>query len=131
MFPLFATGVNDTGVKFAAGLVDTGGNHGVIDTGGKFAAGVVDTSGKFAAGINDTRRIGGKFAAGVNDTDDNFATSVVDTSGKFATSGAPWLANISENFRKIWNNPNAFIRGLGEDDSRKKPEAKNLVTLSL
>jgi hypothetical protein len=26
LFPLFATGVNDTGVKFAAGDVDTGGN---------------------------------------------------------------------------------------------------------
>jgi hypothetical protein len=34
-------------------------------------------------------------------------------------------------FEKIWNVPNAIIRGLGEDDSRKKPEAKNLVTLSL
>ncbi len=26
MFPLFATGVNDTGGKFAAGVVDTGGD---------------------------------------------------------------------------------------------------------
>jgi hypothetical protein len=26
LFPLFATGVNDTGGKFAAGVVDTGGN---------------------------------------------------------------------------------------------------------
>jgi hypothetical protein len=34
LFPLFATGVNDTGGKFAAG---------VVDTGGKYAAGVVDT----------------------------------------------------------------------------------------
>jgi hypothetical protein len=31
LFPLFATGVNDTGGKFAAGIVDTG---------GKFATGV-------------------------------------------------------------------------------------------
>jgi hypothetical protein len=35
--------------KFAAGVVDTGGNlppvTGVIDTGGKFATGVVDTGG--------------------------------------------------------------------------------------
>ncbi len=34
-----------------------------------------------------------------------FATGVVDTAGKFAagvvdTGGAPWLANISANFRK-------------------------------
>jgi hypothetical protein len=35
-------------------------------------------------------------------------------------------------FEKIRNDPNGIIRGLGETDSRKKkPEAKNLVTLSL
>jgi hypothetical protein len=33
-------------------------------------------------------------------------------------------------FEKLQNFPNAIIRGLGEDDSRKKPGAKNLVTLS-
>ncbi len=38
MLLLFATGVNDTGGKFAAGDVDTGGASGVVDTGGKFAA---------------------------------------------------------------------------------------------
>jgi hypothetical protein len=47
LFPLFATGVNNTsqtGGKFAAGVVDTGGNFsaGVVDTGGKFATGVVE-----------------------------------------------------------------------------------------
>jgi hypothetical protein len=36
LFPLFATGVVDTGDNFAAG---------VVDTGGKFATGVVDTGG--------------------------------------------------------------------------------------
>ncbi len=34
-------------------------------------------------------------------------------------------------FEKIQNGPNGIIRGSGETDSRKKPEAKNLVTLSL
>ncbi len=34
-------------------------------------------------------------------------------------------------FEKIRNDPNVIIRGLGEGDSWKKPEAKNLVTLSL
>jgi hypothetical protein len=34
-------------------------------------------------------------------------------------------------FEKIRNGPNGIIRGLGETGSRKKPEAKNLVTLSL
>ncbi len=32
--------------------------------------------------------------------------------------------------KKIWNRPNGIISGLGETDSRKKLEAKNLVTLS-
>ncbi len=58
-----------------------------------------------------------------------------DVVGKFAAGvvdmgGEPWLANISANFRKIRNDPNAIIRGLGEDDSRKKTEAKNIETLS-
>jgi hypothetical protein len=35
-----------------------------------------------------------KFAASVIDTGGNFAAGVVDT------GGAPWLANISANFRK-------------------------------
>jgi hypothetical protein len=34
-------------------------------------------------------------------------------------------------FEKIRNGPNGIIRGLGETVSRKKPEAKNQVTLSL
>jgi hypothetical protein len=34
-------------------------------------------------------------------------------------------------FEKIRTGPNGIIRGLGEAGSRKKPEAKKLVTLSL
>jgi hypothetical protein len=34
-------------------------------------------------------------------------------------------------FEKIQNDPNVIIRGLGEGDSWKNHEAKNLVTLSL
>jgi hypothetical protein len=61
LFPLFATGVIDTGgnflpvfttpavpvAKFAAGVVDTIGKFstGEVDTGGKFATGVLDTGG--------------------------------------------------------------------------------------
>ncbi len=55
------------------------------------------------------------FATGVNDTD---------------TGGAPWVANISANFRKIWNGPNGIIRGLKETDPCRKPEVESLVTLS-
>jgi hypothetical protein len=57
LFQLFATGINNTGGKFSAGVVDTSGNlppasltpvanmPPVSFTGGKFAAGVVDTGG--------------------------------------------------------------------------------------
>jgi hypothetical protein len=48
---LFVTGVNDTGGKFTAGVVDTGGNLPPVSTTlvkpvAKFAAGVVDTGGQ-------------------------------------------------------------------------------------
>jgi hypothetical protein len=68
LFPLFATGVLDTGGKFAAGVVDL--------------PPVSTTLAKLVA----------KFAAGVADTGGKFATGVVDT------GGAPLLANISANF---------------------------------
>ncbi len=70
-----------------------------------------------------------RFATDVNDTG-------VDTGGKFSsgvvdTGGAPWLANLSANFRKKLNGPNGILWGWVETDSWKKPEAKSLVTLSL
>ncbi len=66
-----------------------------------------------------------KFATGVADTGDKFDTGVVDT------GGAPWLANISANFRKNSKRSKWNTLGLGGNWSMKKPEAKNLVTLSL
>jgi hypothetical protein len=50
LFPLFATGVIDTGGKFAAGVVHTGGKLPPVSTilaklVAKFATGVVDTGG--------------------------------------------------------------------------------------
>jgi hypothetical protein len=57
LFPLFATGVNNTRglvTKFAAGVVDTGGNLPPVSLtagGGKFANGVVDTGGAPLAAI--------------------------------------------------------------------------------
>jgi hypothetical protein len=59
-----------------------------------------------------------KFAAGVVDTGGKFATGVVDTGGQ------PWAANISP--KKIRNGPNGILRGLGETDSWKKPEAQKI-----
>jgi hypothetical protein len=91
LLPLFATGVIDIGGKFAVG----------VGYRWRIATGVIDTGGKFAAGVFET---GEKLAANVVDTGD-----------------APWLANtVSPRiFENIWNDPNAIIRGLGEDDSRK------------
>ncbi len=88
---------------------------------------------KFATSVFDA---GGKFSASVIDTGGNFAAGVVDTGGKFATiggdtGGAPWLVNISVNFEKIWKGLYWILWGWGETDSWKKPEAKNLATLSL
>ncbi len=88
----------------------------------KFASGAADTGGKFATGVVDT---GGNFAAGVVDTGGNFAAGVVDA------GGAPWLKNISANFRKNSKRSKGNTLGLGGNWFMKKPEAKNLVTLSL
>ncbi len=85
---------------------------GVIDTDGKFAAGIVH-GGKFSTRINNTSETGGKFANGVVDT-----------------GGAHWLANISANFRKNLKRSYWDTLGLGVNWFMKKPEAKNLVTLS-
>jgi hypothetical protein len=56
MFPLFATGANDTGGKFAIGVVDTAGTLLSVSTTpavpvAKFATSVIDTGGKFATGV--------------------------------------------------------------------------------
>ncbi len=52
LIPFIATGVVDTGGKFAAGIIDTGGKPAVLV--GNFTAAVVDTSGKLATGVVDT-----------------------------------------------------------------------------
>ncbi len=77
-------------------------------------AGIVDTRGKFSIGVNDT---GGKFFP--------FAISSNNT------CGAPWAANISAIFEKIWNSHKDILRGLAKTDSWKKPEVDNLVALTL
>jgi hypothetical protein len=113
LFPLFATGVNDTGGKFAAGVVDTCGNlPPVSTTQGEMVA-------KFAAGVIDT---GGKFAAGVVDTGGNLPpvslTPVANLPPVLLTPVVHLDLRISPRiFKKIRNDPNVIIRGLGEGDS--------------
>ena len=77
-----------------------------------------------------------KFVASVVDTGGKFATSVVDTGGNLPPVSLTPVVHLDlrispQIFEKILNDPNVIIRGLGEGDSWKKPEAKNLVTLSL
>jgi hypothetical protein len=88
---------------------------------------------KFAAGVADT---GGKFAAGVVDNGGNLPPVLLTPVANLPLVSLTPLVHrdlwISPRiFEKIWNDPNFIIRGLGEGDSWKKPEAKNLVTLSL
>ena len=89
---------------------------------------------KFAAGVDDT---GGKFAAGVVETGGNFLppmslTPVANLPLVSLTPVVHLNLRISPRiFEKIRNDANVIIRGLREVDSLKKPEAKNLVTLSL
>jgi hypothetical protein len=59
-----------------------------------------------------------KFAAGVVDTGGKFATGVVDT------GGAPWLANISANFRKNSKWSYCYYQGLGGRWFMKKTWSK-------
>ncbi len=85
LFPLFATGVNDTGGKFAAGVVDCGGNLPPASL--TPAANLPPVSLTPVANLPPVSTIQGELMA-------KFAAGVVDT------GGAPWLANISANFRK-------------------------------
>jgi hypothetical protein len=137
LFPLFASGVNDTGGKFAAGVVDRW----------QFATGIIPiicqrcqwhwwqicrryrwhrlppvsiTQGelvaKFAAGVVDTG----------NDNDGNLPPVLLTPVANLPPVSltpvvhldlriSPWI------FEKIQNDPNVIIRGLGEGDSWKKP----------
>ncbi len=88
----------------------------------KFATGVVDTGGKFAAGVVDT---GSNFAAGVLTPVANLLPVSLIPVVHLDLRLSPRI------FEKIRNGPNAILWGWGESDSSKKPEAKNLVTLTL
>jgi hypothetical protein len=114
LFPLFATGVNDTGGKFAASVVDTSGNLPSVST----TQGELVT--KFAAGVVDT---GGKFATGVVDTGDNLPlvsfTPVANLPPVSLTPVVHLDLLISPQIfeKKNRKDPTAIIRGLGGGDS--------------
>ncbi len=60
-----------------------------------------------------------KFAAGVVETGGKYITGVVDT------CGAPWLENISANFRKNYKWPKCYFQGLGTRWLMKKNLKQN------
>jgi hypothetical protein len=136
--------VNNTGGKVAVGINDTGGKfaYGINDTGGEFATGVNN------AGINDT---GGKqweqlsncwqLKMNLKQIFYLFANSTTGTQRcpkeiekKFLIKDFFHLPPVSVANLELWISPQIFEKiwnGLGETDSLKKPEAKNLMTLSL
>jgi hypothetical protein len=77
---LFATGVNDTGSKFSAGFVDTGGNLPPVSL--TPAANSLTPVANLPPVSTTLVKLVAKFAAGVVDTGGKFATGVVDTSGQ-------------------------------------------------
>jgi hypothetical protein len=88
LFPLFATGVNDTGGKFAAGVVDTGGN-------------LPPASLTPAANLPQVS-----------------LTPVANLPPVSLTPVVHLDLRISPRiFEKILNDPNVIFRGLGEGDS--------------
>jgi hypothetical protein len=79
-----------------------------------------------------------KFAAGVVDTGGNLPPVSLTPVANFAPVLLTTVVHLDLRlrispriFKKIRFDPKVIIRGLGEGDSWKKPEAKNLVTLSL
>ncbi len=102
LFPLIATGIVDTGGKFAIGVNNTRG------TGAKFAAGVVETGGKFVAGVVDT---GGNLPP-------VSLTQVANLPPVLLTPVVHLVLRISPRiFEKNRNDPSVIIMGLGEGDS--------------
>jgi hypothetical protein len=139
----FATGVNNTGGKFATGVNDAGGNH------QRYRRQICHRCQRHRWQIMATRsgwrhlkvNLKAKIYTYVHSTTQQCPNNIIKI---FLLEGFFHLPPVSLTrvanlelrispriFEKIRNDPNGIIRGLGETDSRKKPEAKNLVTLSL
>ncbi len=135
----FATGVNDTGGKFATGVNDAGGKLPAVSTTPAANLPLVSTT-PVANNDNKIRlqtpwsELAGKNlyicllyqpkASKQNDYNFSawrffpFATGVNDTSGK------PWAANISANFRKNSKRPQWYNQRLGGNWFKKKTRSK-------
>jgi hypothetical protein len=97
-------------------------NNELLYTVGKCSTGVVDTGAKFATSINDTSDTADQICRRCRYTGGKFGISVVDT------GGAPCLQIFRKILKKFGKTLKLFSRGRW---FMKKPEAKNLLTLSL
>ncbi len=121
----FATGINDTGGKFATGVVDTGGKqwdqYQAADTlKWTWRQKCIYVLTLLSKGVQ-TKLL--KF----------FWLKIFLICHRcqqhwWSTLSCEYLREFS---KKIWNGPTGILWGWGETDWWKKPEAKNLVTLSL
>jgi hypothetical protein len=113
LFPLFATGVNDTGGKFAAGVVDTGGQLPPASL--TPAANSPPESLTPVANLPPASTTQGELVA-------KFAAGVVDTGGNSPPVSLTPVVHLDLRispriFEKIRNDPIVIIRGLGKGDS--------------
>ncbi len=142
----FATGVNDTDGKFATGVNAAGGKLPQVSTTPAANLPLVSLT---PMANNDTilgcrhRKVNlkPKIYIYLNSTTQRCPNKIIkifllEAFFHLPTVSLTPVANLQLRispriFKKIRNGPDGIIRGLGETDSRKKPEAKNLVTLSL
>ncbi len=96
----------------------------VVDNSGKFAASIVDSGGKFATGINSASETGGKICPWCR-IRGKFATGVWY---RWCTFTCEYLREFSKKFETVLME---YSGAGGKLIHEKKPEAKNLVTLSL
>ncbi len=113
LFPLFATGVNDTGGNLLPASLTP-------------AANLPPVSLTSVANLPPVQTIQGElvaeFAAGVIDTGGKFTAGVVDTGGNLPPVSLTPVVHLDLRispriFEKIRNDSNVIISGLGEGDS--------------
>jgi hypothetical protein len=102
----------------------------------QIATGVIATGGKFATGINNTSETGRNLPpVSLIAAEKLPPVSLTPVANLPLVSLIPvvhlYLRISPRIFEKIRNGPNGILWGWEETDSWKKPEAKNLVTLSL
>jgi hypothetical protein len=119
LFPLF---VNDTGGKFAAGVVETGGNLPLASLTPALPPVSLTPVANLPPVSTTQGELVAKSAAGVVDTVGKFAAGVVDTGGNLPPVSLTPVVQLDLRispriFEKIRNDPTVIIRGLERGDS--------------